>query len=130
MLILSIRCTNLTCVVIKGYQYHSACIEMFRIFGVGNETKNVLIRLLSMILKPLYRSDNRILVGLMKDFQELCVLDGLVVEVDLSNGTSVSSPAGGISLLKKGSYIPIRQHEKAEYSKIISKMRMTQKKTA
>lgn len=74
-----------------------------------------------MVLKPLYRSDNRILVGLMKDFQELCVLDGLVVEVDLSNGTSVSSPAGGISLLKKGSYIPIRQHEKAEYSKIISK---------
>jgi hypothetical protein len=94
---------------------------MFSIFVPGDETKKLQKRLLSMTLKPLYRSENRILVGLMKDFQELCVLDGLVIEIDLGNGTSVSPPAGGISILKKGSYIPIRQHEKSEYSKIISR---------
>ena len=33
-----------------------------------------------MNLKPLYKAENYILVGLKSDFQELCVLDGLVVE--------------------------------------------------
>ncbi len=74
-----------------------------------------------MRIKPLYKSDNRLLVGLSKDFSELCVLDGLVVEVDLEKKTIVSGPEGGLNKLRKGSYIPIRQTEKREFIRILEK---------
>ena len=86
-----------------------------------NETNRSYQRLISMTIKPLYRSENKLLVGLSKDFPELCVLDGLVVEIDLDNKKIVSSPAGGLQKLKKGSYIPIRQSEKREYCKLLAK---------
>lgn len=74
-----------------------------------------------MTIKPLYRSENRLLVGLSKDFTELCVIDGLVVEIDLDKKKVISSPEGGLQKLRGGTYIPIRQNEKKEYCKILLK---------
>ena len=72
-----------------------------------------------MNLKALYKAENIILIGLKSDFQELCVLDGLVIEVDLEKRKIISEPVSGLKKLKTGSYIPIRQYEKKEYSRII-----------
>ena len=74
-----------------------------------------------MKLKPLYISDGIILVGLLEDFDELCVLDGLVVEIDLNKGKALSDPVSGLSLLKRKSFTPIRQHEKHDYTRMISR---------
>jgi len=74
-----------------------------------------------MGIKPLYKSDNLLLVGLSKDFSELCVLDGLVVEVDLLKKKIISGPEGGLNKLRKGAYTAIRQAEKREFTKILVK---------
>ena len=74
-----------------------------------------------MNLKPLYRTDNRILLGLESDFSELCVLDGLVIEVDLEGRKKLSGPESGLKKLKSDDYQPIRQHEKKEYARALEK---------
>lgn len=74
-----------------------------------------------MNLKPLYRIENRILIGLESDFQELCVLDGLVIEVDLEGKKKLSGPESGLLKLKSGDYKPIRQHEKKQYARALEK---------
>lgn len=74
-----------------------------------------------MNLKPLYRTDSRILIGLESDFKELCVLDGLVIEVDLEGKKKLSGPESGLRKLKSGNYKPIRQHEKKEYVRVIER---------
>lgn len=94
---------------------------MFTIFDNRNETILLFIRLLVMNLKPLYRTDNSILIGLKSDFTEVCVLDGLVVEIDLEGKKILSGPESGLRKLKSGSYKPIRQHEKKEYARVIEK---------
>ena len=74
-----------------------------------------------MGIKPLYRLESRLLVGLTKDFSELCVLDGLVIEVDLEKKKVVSGPEGGLNKIRSGAYIAIRQKEKKEYCKILER---------
>ncbi|GEM_PF-2345703 len=74
-----------------------------------------------MNLKPLYRIENRILIGLESDFRELCVLDGLVVELDIEGKKILSGPVSGLSKLKSESFKPIRQHEKKEYARAIER---------
>lgn len=74
-----------------------------------------------MNLKPLYRTDSRILIGLESDFTELCVLDGLVVEIDLEGKKVLGDPVSGLKKLKTGSYTPIRQSEKRDYSRLVER---------
>lgn len=74
-----------------------------------------------MTLKPLYKFGNIVLVGLDKDFHEVCVLDGLVIEIDLEKRQALDSPRGGLNLLKNGSYIPIRKDEKSDYIRMLQK---------
>jgi hypothetical protein len=74
-----------------------------------------------MKLKPLYRAENIILIGLKSDFEELCVIDGLVIEVDMVGKTLVGEPISGLQKLKTRDFTPIRQHEKREYTRMIEK---------
>lgn len=74
-----------------------------------------------MNLKPLYRNESRILLGLVDDFAELCVLDGLVVEVDVDSKRVLGDPYSGFRKLQSGSYTPIRQHEKKEYCRLVER---------
>ena len=74
-----------------------------------------------MNLKPLYKAENNILIGLKSDFQELCVIDGLVVEVDIEGKKILSEPVSGLHKLKAGNYTPIRQREKKEYARMIER---------
>ena len=94
---------------------------MFIKFEDESEIFFKLIRLIIVKLKPLYRSENNFLVGLAADFKELCVLDGLVVEVDIDSKKIIGDPVSGFSKLQSGEYTPIRQSEKKEYSKLIER---------
>ncbi|MFO7850970.1 MAG: hypothetical protein ACQERS_14610 [Bacteroidota bacterium] len=68
-----------------------------------------------MNIKPLYKSDNEILVGLNDDFRELCVLDGIVMSVDLEDKKIVHPPYSGQKLLMEGNYTPIMIDQKDKY---------------
>ena len=74
-----------------------------------------------MTLKPLYKLGSKVLVGLDKDFYEVCVLDGLVIEVDLDARQPLTSAGSGLYLLKHSSYTPIRKNEKSEYIRLLRK---------
>ncbi|MDZ7738557.1 MAG: hypothetical protein U5K32_05715 [Bacteroidales bacterium] len=74
-----------------------------------------------MNIKPLYKSDMVILVGLDDDFIEPCVLDGLVIAIDLDNKEIFQSPWSGQKILREGDFTPILSHQKDEYSKRIKK---------
>lgn len=74
-----------------------------------------------MNIKPLYISDNFILVGLEDDFSEPCVPDGLVSTLDLRKGKVLQSPWSGQKTLRQGNYIPILSHQKDEYRQKIKK---------
>ena len=76
---------------------------------------------MSMNLKPLYRSDDCVLVGLNVDFQDLCVLDGLVVEVDLNGKKLLGNAESGLRKLRSRKYTPIRQEEKKEYTRLLER---------
>lgn len=74
-----------------------------------------------MKVKPLYRNGDRILVGLYDDFSEVCVIDGLVVTVDLKKRKVLHQPWSGQKILKKEDYKPILKHQKDEYRQKIRK---------
>lgn len=74
-----------------------------------------------MNIKPLYKSDNEILVGLNDDFRELCVLDGIVMSVDLKDKKIVHPPCSGQKLLMEGNYTPIMVDQKDKYRQKIKK---------
>lgn len=74
-----------------------------------------------MNIKPLYKSDRVILVGLDDDFSEPCVLDGLVSAVDLDNKKILQSPRSGQKILREGNFTPILSHQKDLYRKKIKK---------
>ncbi len=74
-----------------------------------------------MKIKPLYKSDSKILVGLEDDFQELCVLDGLVMSIDLQDRKIVHPPWSGQKILMGGDYAPIMIHQKNDYRQKIKK---------
>jgi hypothetical protein len=74
-----------------------------------------------MNIKPLYRSDSKILVGLEDDFRELCVLDGIVMSIDLQDKKVIHPPWSGQKILKDGDYIPIMIHQKNDYRQKIKK---------
>ncbi len=74
-----------------------------------------------MNIKPLYKSDSKILVGLEDDFQELCVLDGLVMSIDLQDKKIVHPPWSGQKILMEGDYTPIMIHQKNDYRQKIKK---------
>ncbi|KPK31774.1 MAG: hypothetical protein AMK70_11775 [Nitrospira bacterium SG8_35_1] len=74
-----------------------------------------------MNIKPLYKSEREILVGLNDDFRELCVLDGLVMIVDLLERKIVHPPWSGQKILMKGDYTPIMIHQKNEFRQKIKK---------
>ena len=74
-----------------------------------------------MNLKPLSRAENFILIGLKSDFRELCVIDGLVIEVDIAGKKLVGEPISGLKKLKTREFTPIRPHEKREYTRLIEK---------
>ncbi|MBN1387234.1 MAG: hypothetical protein JW965_02235 [Bacteroidales bacterium] len=68
-----------------------------------------------MNIKPLYKSERVILVGLEDDFQEVCVLDGLVMSIDLRDKKIIHPPWSGQKILKEGYYTPIMIHQKNDY---------------
>ncbi len=74
-----------------------------------------------MNVKPLYKSDNLVLVGLEDDFREPCVLDGLVSVIDLRERKILQSPWSGQKILREGGFTPILFHQKDEYRKKIKK---------
>ena len=74
-----------------------------------------------MKIKPLYKDDNNVLVGLESDFPEVCVIDGLVVEIDLQSKRILNHPWSGQKKLKHRTYSPIRKEEKAEYRKRVER---------
>ncbi|MDT8401093.1 MAG: hypothetical protein RQ743_05310 [Bacteroidales bacterium] len=74
-----------------------------------------------MNIKPLYKSDNKILVGLDDDFREVCLLDGLVMIIDLDRREAVHPPWSGQKILTEGNYTPIMTHQKDKYRKKIKK---------
>ena len=74
-----------------------------------------------MNIKPLYKSDSKILIGLEDDFQELSVLDGLVMSIDLHNKKIVHPPWSGQKILMEGDYTPIMTHQKDDYRQKIKK---------
>jgi len=74
-----------------------------------------------MNIKPLYKSDSKIIVGLEDDFQELCVLDGLVMSIDLQDKKIVHPPWSGQKILMEGDYTPIMIHQKNDYRQKIKK---------
>lgn len=74
-----------------------------------------------MNIKPLYKSDSIILVGLEDDFQELCVLDGLVMSIDLQDKKIVHPPWSGQKILMEGDYTPIMIHQKNDFRQKIKK---------
>ena len=74
-----------------------------------------------MNIKPLYKSDSKILVGLDDDFKEVCVIDGLVICIDLENKKIVHPPWSGQKILMKGDYRPIMTHQKNIYRQKIRK---------
>lgn len=74
-----------------------------------------------MSIKPLYRFDNKILVGLEVDFRELCVIDGLVVELDLDDKNILHHPWSGQKKLRLGIYSPIRNEHKIEIKRRIER---------
>ena len=74
-----------------------------------------------MNIKPLYKSDRKILVGLDDDFSEVCVPDGLVMVIDLEGKKILNSPWSGQKILMTGDFTPIMIHQKSEYRKRIRK---------
>lgn len=74
-----------------------------------------------MNIKPLYKSDNVILVGLEDDFSEPCVPDGLVSAIDLGNRKVLHAPWSGQKILREGEFTPILSHQKNEYRQKMKK---------
>lgn len=74
-----------------------------------------------MKIKPLYKSDNEILVGLDDDFREVCVPDGLVMSIDLERKKVIRTPWSGQKILMEGNYSPIMLHQKNKYRQKIRK---------
>lgn len=74
-----------------------------------------------MNIKPLYKSDNVVLVGLEDDFGEPCVPDGLVSAIDLGNKKVLHAPWSGQKILREGEYTPILSHQKNEFRQKIKK---------
>ncbi len=74
-----------------------------------------------MNIKPLYKSDSKILVGLEEDFREVCAMDGLVISIDLENKKIVHPPWSGQKILMEGDYIPIMIDKKNKYRQKIKK---------
>jgi len=74
-----------------------------------------------MNIKPLYKSDRKILVGLEDDFRELCVLDGIVIGIDLEGRKIVQAPWSGQKILMEGGYTAILIHQKNDYRSKIKK---------
>ncbi|MEA1887992.1 MAG: hypothetical protein U9N72_12365 [Bacteroidota bacterium] len=74
-----------------------------------------------MNIKPLYKSDNEVLVGLNDDFRELCVLDGLVMSIDLKDKKIVHPPCSGQKLLMEKNYSAIMIDQKEKYRQKIKK---------
>ncbi len=74
-----------------------------------------------MNIKPLYKSNREVLVGLEDDFRELCVLDGLVISIDLKNRKIVHPPWSGQKVLLEGDYTPIMIHQKNDFRQKIKR---------
>jgi len=74
-----------------------------------------------MNIKPLYSSDSKVLVGLEDDFRELCVLDGLVMSIDLERKKIIREPWSGQKLLLEEDYTPILIKQKNTYRQKIRK---------
>lgn len=74
-----------------------------------------------MNIKPLYKSDSKVLVGLEEDFPELCVLDGLVMGIDLESKKILHPPWSGQKILMEGEYTPILVQQKNSYRQKIRK---------
>ncbi|MGM0666650.1 MAG: hypothetical protein ACQETA_04960 [Bacteroidota bacterium] len=74
-----------------------------------------------MNIKPLYKSDRKILVGLDDDFREVCVPDGLVMVIDLERKKILRPPWSGQRILMTEDFAPIMMHQKSEYRKRIKK---------
>ena len=107
--------------VIFPFRISHLLLNFHQTFNQEIGTIDLLIRHIGMNLKPLYKSQNNILIGLKSDFRELCVIDGLVVEVDIEGKRILSEPVSGLQKLKAGSYTPIRQQEKKEYARMIER---------
>ncbi|HDZ42177.1 MAG TPA: hypothetical protein ENH59_10955 [Bacteroidetes bacterium] len=75
-----------------------------------------------MNIKPLYKSGNKVLVGLDEDFREVCLMDGLVMIVDLDSKVVIHPPWSGQKILMKGDYVPIMTHQKNKYRQKIRKV--------
>ncbi len=74
-----------------------------------------------MNIKPLYKNDSEILVGLEEDFTEVCILDGLVISLDLKERKQKGKPWSGQKVLRNGKYTPILINQKNEYRQMIRK---------
>lgn len=74
-----------------------------------------------MSIKPLYKSSSEILVGLSEDFREVCVIDGLVISIDLEKKRILHKPWSGQKILKEGKYLPIMVNQKNDYRQKIKK---------
>lgn len=68
-----------------------------------------------MNIKPLYKSEKKIMVGLDDDFREVCVPDGLVIVIELEEKKILRSPWSGQKILMNGDFTPIMKHQKSEY---------------
>jgi len=75
---------------------------------------------LIMNLIPLYKINNRFLLGLDIDYPEDKVTDGLVIEIDINEKRIVNPPWSGQKKLKFGYYDAIEESERSFYLDIIS----------
>ena len=75
-----------------------------------------------MELKPLYKNNNYILVGLAQDHITEVVDDSLVVELDISTGELINGPWSGQKKLKFGFYYPIEKNEIEDFINNLQKV--------
>jgi len=72
-----------------------------------------------MKIKPVYRFESLILLGLDIDYVENKVLDGLVVELNLERKSLRHGPWSLQKKLKFGFYYPVEKSEEAELTELI-----------
>lgn len=73
-----------------------------------------------MKIIPLYKIDDRFLIGLDIDYPGKTVTDGLVIEVDIQDKKIVNPPWSGQKKLKFGCYDAIDESEREFYTDLIS----------
>lgn len=72
-----------------------------------------------MKIIPLYKFDNRYLLGLDIDYPGKTVKDGLVIEVDIIKRKIVNPPWSGQKKLKFGNYDVIEESERGIHTELV-----------